>query len=97
MAAMISPFPGMDPYLEDQPAKDTLKQAALLARKAGLTSRFVYRQQAPGAVARIWQFVHPRDVVFSVEQAAQFEEINPDRIRYELTPRGKIAHLLKRW
>jgi len=25
------------------------------------------------------------------------EEINPDRIRYEFTPQGKIAHLLKRW
>jgi hypothetical protein len=30
-------------------------------------------------------------------QAARVEEINPDRIRYELTSRGKIAHLLKSW
>ncbi len=90
-------FEVVDPYLEDEPAKDTLKQAALLARKARVASRFVYRQQAPGAAARIWQIVHPRDVVLTAEHAAQFEEINPDRIRYELTPRGKIAHLLKRW
>lgn len=90
-------FEVVDPYLEDEPAKDTLKQAALLARKAGLASRFVYRQQAPGAAAYIWQIVHPRDVVLTAEHAAQFEEINPDRIWYELTPRGKIAHLLKRW
>src|SRR6266581_995201 len=90
-------FEVVDPYLEDEPAKDTLKQAALLARKAKLASRFVYRPQAPGAAGRIWQIVHPRDVVLTAEHAAQFEEINPDRIRYELTPRGKIAHLLKRW
>jgi hypothetical protein len=90
-------FEVVDPYLEDEPAKDTLKQAALLARKARVASRFVYRQQAPGAAAYIWQIVHPRDVVLTAEHAAQFEEINPDRIRYELTPRGKIAHLLKRW
>ncbi len=90
-------FEVVDPYLEDEPAKETLKQAALLARKAGLSSRFVYRQQAPGAAARIWQIVHPRDVVLTSEHAVQFVEINPDRIRYELTPRGKIAHLLKRW
>ena len=62
-----------------------------------MASRFVYRQQAPGAAAYIWQIVHPRDVVLTAEHAAQFEEINPDRIRYELTPSGKIAHLLKRW
>jgi amino acid transporter len=90
-------FEIVDPYLEDEPAKDTLKQAALLARKARLTSRFVYQPQAPGAAASIWRIVHPRDVVLTAEHAEQFEEINPDRIRYELTPRGKIAHLLKRW
>src|SRR6266568_1023091 len=31
-------FEVVDPYLEDEPAKATLKQAALLARKAGLAS-----------------------------------------------------------
>ena len=86
----------VDPYLEDQPAKDTLKQAALHARKARVTPRFVY-QQGSGAVARLWHSVHPRDVVLTAQRAAQCEEINPDRIRYELTPQGKIAHLLKRW
>jgi len=74
-----------------------LKQAALMARKARLAPRFVYRQQEPGMAARIWQRVHPCDVVLTAEQAAEAEEINPDRIRYELTPSGKIAHLLKRW
>ena len=87
----------VDPYLEDQPAKDTLKLAALRARKAKVAPRFVYRQQSLEAAARLWQIVHPRDVVLSAAHAAQFEEINPDRIRYEFTPQGKIAHLLKRW
>jgi len=90
-------FEIVDPYLEDEPAKDTLKQAALLARKARLTSRFVYQPQEPGAAGRIWRIVHPRDVVLTAKHAEQLEEINPDRIRYELTPRGKIAHLIKRW
>jgi hypothetical protein len=27
----------------------------------------------------------------------QAQEINPDRLRYELTPNGKVVHLLKRW
>ncbi len=90
-------FEVIDPYLEDEPAKDTLKQAALLMRKARLTSRFVYRPQGSGAEGHIWQIVHPRDVVLTAEHAAQVEEINPDRIRYELTSSGKIAHLLKQW
>jgi hypothetical protein len=90
-------FEVVDPYLEDEPAKATLKQAALLARKAGLAARFVYRPKGAGSAGRIWQIVHPRDVVLTAEHATEFEEINPDRIRYELTPRGKIAHLLKSW
>ncbi len=90
-------FEVVDPYLEDEPAKDTLKQAALLMRKARLASRFVYRPRGSGAEGHIWQIVHPRDVVLTAEHAAQVEEINPDRIRYELTSSGKIAHLLKQW
>lgn len=90
-------FEVVDPYLEDREAKDTLKQAALLARKARLNARFLYRLQMPGAVARVWQLVHPRDVVLTAEHAAQFEDINPDRIRYEITTDGNIVHLLKRW
>jgi hypothetical protein len=87
----------VDPYLEDEAAKETLQRASLLTRHARLTSRFVYRPQGPLEAAFVWQTVHPRDVVLTTEHAAQFEEINPDRIRYELTSQGKIAHLLKRW
>lgn len=90
-------FEVVDPYLEDEPAKDTLKQAAQQARKAKLPSRFVYRAQAPDSAGHIWQIVRPHDVVLTPEHAAKFEDINPDRIRYELTPGGKIAHLLKQW
>lgn len=90
-------FEVVDPYLEDQPAKDTLKQAARQAREAGLTTRFVYRQQEPGVAASIWQKIRPHDVVLAAEGAAQCEAINPDLIRYEITPQGKIAHMLKHW
>lgn len=41
--------------------------------------------------------VHPRDTVVPVEDSERFKDINPDRVRYELTPDGKVAHLLKRW
>lgn len=90
-------FEVVDPYLDDQSAKDTLKQAALQAREAGLPTRFVYRQQEAGVAANLWQTIRPHDVVMAATDKEQCEEINPDLIRYELTPQGKIAHLLKQW
>jgi hypothetical protein len=57
----------------------------------------VYRQQEPEAIERIWQVVRPRDLVISPENTSLLEEINPDRIRYEVTPDGRVAHLLKSW
>ena len=69
------------------------------ANRLSLDAYEVLRSRYPEALLRIEhaQIVHPRDVVLSAEHAAKFEEINPDRIRYELTSQGKIAHLLKRW
>jgi len=51
----------------------------------------------PEAIERIWQFVRPRDLVISPENTSLLEEINPDRIRYEVTPDGRVAQLLKSW
>jgi amino acid transporter len=90
-------FEVVDPYLEDQAAKDTLRRAATLARKARLPRQFVYRQQDPEAVARLWRQVHPHDVVLAAQNASRVAEINPDRIRSVLTPQGTITHLLKGW
>jgi hypothetical protein len=57
----------------------------------------VSRLQEPEIVERIWQVVHPRDIVISPENTSLLEQINPDRIRYEVTPDASIAHLLKSW
>lgn len=90
-------FEVVDPYLEDQSAKNTLKQAALLAHEAKLVTRFVYKQQEPETMANIWNKVRPHSMVLSAEQTPHCEQISPDFIRYELTPQGKVAHLLKSW
>ncbi len=86
-----------DPYLDDQQAKETFGHAEHLARAARIPRRYVYRQKEPGVVANVWKIVHPRDTVVAAEAVPEVEDINPDRIRYELTPRGKVAHLLKQW
>src|SRR5712691_1517641 len=90
-------FEVVDPYLDDQQAKDYFGKAENLAQKAKVPRRYVYRQQEPDVVARVWQAVHPHDTVVAAENASKFEDINPDRIRYELTSKGKVAHMLKQW
>jgi len=35
--------------------------------------------------------------VIAAEPVSHIQDINPDRIRFEVTPEGKVAHLLKRW
>jgi hypothetical protein len=84
-----------DPYYDDQQARKTFGKAEHLAQKAKIARRFVYRQQEPEAIERIWQVVHPRDLVISPENTSLVEQINPDRIRYEVTPDDSIVHLLK--
>ena len=77
--------------------REAFGQAEALAQKAKVAHRFVYQQRVPGGVSHIWKVVHPHDTVIAAEETPGVEDINPDRIRYELTPDGKIAHLLKHW
>lgn len=88
----------VDPYLEDQQAKEYFGKAESLALKHKIpTRKYVYLQGDPNLVAQTWQMVHPHDTVLAAEDSQEFKDINPDRVRYELTPEGKVAHLLKRW
>jgi amino acid transporter len=86
-----------DPYYDDQQARRTFGEAEHLAQQAKIARRYVYRLQEPQAVERIWRVVHPHDLVISSENTSLCEEINPDRIRYEVTPDGNVAHFLKSW
>ncbi len=90
-------FEFVDPYHDDQQAKETFSVAESIAQKAKIPRRYVYRQDKPGVVASVWQVIHPHDTVLSPEDCMEVVDVNPDRIRYEITPDGKVAHLLKRW
>lgn len=88
----------VDPYLEDQNAKENFGKAERLALKHKIpTRKYVYLQGDPERVSQVWQMVRPRDTVLAAKDSQEFTDINPDRIRYELTPEGKVAHLLKKW
>ncbi len=90
-------FEVVDPYLDDPKAKEYFGKAENLAQRAKIQRRFVYRQQAPDTLSRIWHVVHPRDTVIAADQATNIEDVSPDRVRYEITSHGKVAHLLKTW
>jgi hypothetical protein len=92
-----SPFEIVDPYLEDMEAKEAFRQAERLARREGVQRRFVYQSTTPKMLEYVWRFVQPLDVVIPEALVAQTQEINPDRVRYELTPNGKVVHLVKHW
>jgi amino acid transporter len=93
-------FEVIDPYLEDEQAKELFGKAESQARRARInTRRYVYRHYEPGTIARVWQIVHPHDTIVPADEVPKIEDINPDRISYEVTPGGgnQVAHMLKRW
>lgn len=90
-------FEVVDPYLDDPKAKEYFGKAENMAQKAKIQRRFVYRQQAPDTLARIWHVIRPRDTVIAADKATNIEDVSPDRVRYEITSNGKVAHLLKTW
>ncbi len=90
-------FEVIDPYLDDLHAKEYFGKAENQAQKAKISRRFVYRKEEPDAISRIWHVIHPRDIVIAANRASDIEDVNPDRVRYEITSGGKVAHLLKSW
>lgn len=91
------PFEIVDPYLEDAEARETFRLAERLAHQEKTPRRFVYQLATPEKLAQVWKFVQPRDVVLPATLLDQTQEINPDRLRYEITSGGKVAHLVKHW
>jgi amino acid transporter len=90
-------FEVYDPYLDDRQAKETFGKAENLAQKSKGPRRYVYTTEEPGAVAEVWHIAHPHDTIVAADYAEDVADVNPDRIRYELTPDGKVAHLIKSW
>jgi hypothetical protein len=88
----------VDPYLDDLKAKEYFARAEGLALKAKIPlRRYIYVQEEPDAVSHAWQVIHPHDTVMAAGDVEQCSNINADRIRYELTHAGKVAHFLKHW
>jgi hypothetical protein len=91
------PLEIVDPYLDDEVARASFAQAEKLARSAKVPRRFIYRPRENTEPGLVWRRLQPSDVIVSSHMAEQLRDINPDRIRYQLTRNGKVAHLLKHW
>lgn len=86
-----------DPYYDDEQAKKTFGAAEHLARQAGVKRLFLYRNAEPDAVNRVLNVVQPHEILIAAGDSSRIREMNPSGIRYETTPEGKIAYMLKRW
>jgi len=86
-----------DPYHDDEQAQKTFGRAEHLAQKSKVKRLFLYRKLELQAIEQVWRIMHPHDMVIAAEPVSHIQDINPDRIRFEVTPEGKVAHLLKRW
>jgi amino acid transporter len=104
-SAPPQPFEVYDPYLSDDYAMKTFRKAEAYVReeKPNAAPIFFYKpvpqlnkQKQAEVVQHIWQTMHPHELLIAAEDVAMLEDINPDRIRYEITPKGKVAHLLSR-
>jgi hypothetical protein len=89
----------VDPYLDDQGAKNSFGKAESLAQRSKIPTnrKYVYLQGGLETATQVWQLIHPHDTIIPAKENQEFKDINPDRVRYELTTDGKVAHLLKRW
>jgi amino acid transporter len=101
--APLKAFEVYDPYLADESALKTLRKAETYIReeKPHAAPLFFYypvqplsKQKETHIVQHIWRTMHPHELLIAAEDVKILEDINADRIRYELTPKGKVAHLL---
>jgi hypothetical protein len=102
-SAPPQPFEVYDPYLSDDYALKTFRKADTYVReeKPSVTPTFFYRpvqqltkQKQAEIVQHIWQTMHPHELLIAAQDVEMLEDINPNRIRYEITPKGRVAHLL---
>ena len=87
-------FKLVEPHLHDEQAKKDLGRANYLAQEAKIECRFLYRHREPDAIYRVWQELHPQDIIIAEEQMPEVLRIHPKRRYEEATPGGQVTHLL---
>ena len=86
-----------DPYYDDEQARKTFGRAEHLAQKSKVKHLFLYRKLEPHTVEHVWSIVHPYETIIPAENATKMTGLNPNSVRYDITPEGRISHMLKYW
>jgi amino acid transporter len=90
-------FEIVDPYFEDEAAKQAFGEAETIAREVGIKRQYVYLSDTPDAVFQFWQVLRPRDTIIVDEDSQMAHALAPDLVRYSPGPGGQVTHLIKRW
>ncbi|HLZ60584.1 MAG TPA: APC family permease [Ktedonosporobacter sp.] len=90
-------FETVDPYFEDESAKQAFGETEAIARETGVKRLYVYLSDAPDAVFQFWQILRPRDTIIVDEDSQIAHTLTPDMVRYSPGPGGQVTHLIKRW
>lgn len=90
-------FETVDPYFEDEAAKQAFGEAESIAREKGIKRQYVYLSKAPDAVFQFWQILRPRDTIIVDEDSQMAHALAPDMVRHSPGPGGQVTHLIKRW
>lgn len=100
------PFEYYEPYLADESLLKALQQAESASRhaKVNITPYLLYQPirevstaKEADTIANVWQAMRPHELLIADEDVNMLHDINPDRVRYEWTPEGKVAHLISLW
>lgn len=90
-------FETVDPYFEDEDAKQAFGEAESIARERGVKRQYDYLPKSPDSVFRLWQVLRPHDTIIVDEDSQIAHALAPDMVRHSPGPGGQVTHLIKRW
>jgi amino acid transporter len=90
------PFEIAEPYLFDVPAQQALSQAAAVCAREHVPARFIYRVQAPNAVADAWRVIQPDEIIAEGDLAKLIaKQVSPDYVRLQVADGARVVHAVK--
>ncbi|HEX6777743.1 MAG TPA: APC family permease [Ktedonobacterales bacterium] len=88
----------LDPYFEDENAKQAFGEAEIIARDMGVKRLYIYvTDERPDNVFQFWQLLRPRDTIIVDDDSQIGHSLAPDRVRHSPGPGGQVTHYLKNW
>ncbi len=88
----------VDPYFEDEDAKEAFGEAEAIAREMGVKRLYIYLvDDKPDSVFQFWQVLRPSDTIIVDGDSQIGHKLAPDRVRHSPGPGGQVTHYIKNW